>query len=593
MSKATRKAESARGGACRADLAPITHLQEKSRAVLLMQRLARSINTLACALLTALAGVAWAPDALSAPKNVCTITVNSADEKDAFRRYLPADKFRFVELVERGRPDWLASACSMGVRCDVLVISGHYDGGHEFFSEHVDSDEFLPVDEMERVSCSDSCSGLFSQLKEVYLFGCNTLNPEALHGTSEAIARMLVQSGHSPAGAERLARALSVRYADSSRDRMRHIFKDVPAIYGFSSVAPLGPTAATLLDRYLQSGGTHDVASGRAGPRILSYFAGHSLTMTRGSTDADSDAGFRRDVCQFFDDRLSIAQKVDFVHRLLNRDMAEVSMFLDRIENYFASWSDPVHQIPAVARALDEIANDQAARDRYLDFARASGEPAVRARMIALADRLRWLTAPEKRVELARMLNDQLARADVGAADVELVCMLNREHQLDDTLAALQMALPTANGMGQAGILACLGSPVGRKRVLQALTSPRDADVQIAQVYLRHHPIADLKELRDLASGIAGMPDSDTQVRALNTLAHHRLTDREILEELTRLFPLARSINVQRAIAGVLIRADYEQMAKPELLHALREHRLKSPNGQDLIDVLIRRLQVS
>ena len=243
---------------------PVTHLQEQSRAALFMQRHARSINSLACALLTALAGVAWAPDAFSAPKTVCTITVNSADEKDAFRRHLPADKFQFVELVERGRPDWLASACSTGVRCDALVISGHYDGGHEFFSEHVDSEEFLPVDEMERVSCSDSCSGLFSQLKEVYLFGCNTLNPEALHGTSEAIARMLVQSGHSPADAERLARALSVRYADSSRDRMRHIFKDVPAIYGFSSAAPLGPAAATLLDRYLQSGGARDIASGRA-----------------------------------------------------------------------------------------------------------------------------------------------------------------------------------------------------------------------------------------------------------------------------------------------------------------------------------------
>jgi len=556
-----------------------------------MQRQAQSINSLACALLTALAGIAWAPDALPAPKNVCTITINSADEKDAFRRYLPADKFQFIELVERGRPDWLASACSTGVRCDALVISGHYDGGHEFFSEHIDSEEFLPVDEMERVSCSDSCSGLFSQLKEVYLFGCNTLNPEVFHSTSPAIARMLVQSGHSPAAAERLARALSVRYADSSRDRMRHIFKDVPAIYGFSSTAPLGPAAATLLDRYFQSGGARDIASGRAGPRILSYFAGHSLTMTRGSTDADSDAGFRRDVCQFFDDRLSIAQKLDFVHRLLNRDMAEVRMFLDRIENYSAFWIDTVRQTPAVARALDEIANDQPARDRYLDFARNSEEPALRARLIALAHRLGWLTASEKHVELVRLLNDQLARADVGSADVELVCMLNREHQLDDTLAALQMA--TDNGMGRAGILACLGSPDGRAQILQALTSPRDADVQIAQVYLRHHPIADVDELRDLVSGIAGMPDPDTQVRALNSLAHHRLADRQSLEVLTRLFPLARSIDVQRAIAGVMIRADYEQIAKPELLHALREHRLKSVDGQDLIDVLIRRLQVS
>jgi len=428
-------------------------------------------------------------------------------------------------------------------------------------------------------------------MKEVYLFGCNTLNPEAFHSTSEAIARILAQSGHSPADAERLARALSVRYADSSRDRMRHIFKDVPAIYGFSSAAPLGPAAAALLDRYFQSGGTRDIASGRAGPRILSYFAGHSLTMTRGSTDADSNAGFRRDVCQFFDDRMSTEQKLDFVRRLLNRDMAEVHMFLDRIENYATSWIDTARQTPAAARALDEIANDQPARDRYLDFARKSGQPAVRARMIALAHRFGWLTASERHVELVRLLNDQLTRADVGSSDVELVCVLNREYQLDDTLAALQTT--TENGTGGAGILACLGSPDGRAQILQALTSPREADVQIAQVYLRHHPIADRNELQDLVSRIAGMPDSDTQVRALNALAHHRLADRESLEVLTRLFPLAGSINVQRAIAGVLIRADYDQIAKPELLQALREHRLESPDGPDLIDVLIRRLQVS
>jgi hypothetical protein len=31
---------------------------------------------------------------------------------------------------------------------------------------------------MEQASCSDSCPGVFAHLKEVYLFGCNTLQPE-------------------------------------------------------------------------------------------------------------------------------------------------------------------------------------------------------------------------------------------------------------------------------------------------------------------------------------------------------------------------------------------------------------------------------
>ena len=152
-------------------------------------------------------------NAAASKTTVCTITVNSSDERETFRRNLPSDRYEFVELVERGRPDWLASACRKGIRCDVLLISGHFDGGDEFYSDRVDARESLPVDEMERVSCSDSCSGLFSQLREVYLFGCNTLNAEALTHASGEVVRSLVRAGHSAADAERIARLLEERVA--------------------------------------------------------------------------------------------------------------------------------------------------------------------------------------------------------------------------------------------------------------------------------------------------------------------------------------------------------------------------------------------
>ena len=118
-----------------------------------------------------------------------------------------------------------------------------------------------------------------------------------------------------------------------------------------------------------------------------------------------------------------------------------------------------------------------------------------------------------------------------------------------------------------------------------------DEDVQIAQVYLRHRPIADVNELRLVATGITRMNNSEAQVRALDTLARHQLSDRQSLDALTHLFPVAKSIDVQRAVAGILIRADLDMFAKPELVRALRQHRLKSSDGKDLIDVLIRRLQ--
>src|SRR5437764_1087971 len=155
------------------------------------------------ALLTALLVVVWTHDVRADRKTVCTITVNSPDEKEIFRRSLPPDDFQFVELVERGRPDWLASACRKDVRCDVLLISGHFDDGTEFYSDRLGARESLPTDELERASCSDSCPGLFSQLKEVYLFGCNTLQAKPARSASGVIGQGLICSRDSHDNAAR------------------------------------------------------------------------------------------------------------------------------------------------------------------------------------------------------------------------------------------------------------------------------------------------------------------------------------------------------------------------------------------------------
>ena len=73
------------------------------------------------------------------------------------------------------------------------------------------------------------------------------------------------------------------------------------------------------------------------------------------------------------------------------------------------------------------------------------------------------------------------------------------------------------------------------------------------------------------------MRGSGAQVRALDTLARHRLSDRQSLSELARLFPATGSVEVQRAIAAVFIRADYQAIAKPEVARVLSQNRLKSP----------------
>ncbi|HEX7891777.1 MAG TPA: hypothetical protein VF522_20675 [Ramlibacter sp.] len=531
--------------------------------------------------------------ATAAKQTVCTITINSADEQKAFRKFLPADKYDFVELVERNRPDWLGSACEAKVSCDMLVISGHYGEGNEFFSDVMEIRESLSIGELERVSCSGSCPNLFANLKEVYLFGCDTLNPNAQRTASAEIVRSLVREGRSPAEAVRLAREMHAARGESSRDRMRLVFKDVPVIYGFSSAAPLGPVAASSLNQFFQSGGASQVGKGHVSGGLLRQFSAQGLASARGMTAGDSLAGMRKDVCMFADDRLSEAQRLQALHELMQRPTAQARLLLDRVERYTAGLDKAKRQQPEVAQALARIAADGSAKDRYLAFARDADEPRTRARMVNVAHALGWLS-PEQRVdELALLFKDLLARKAIAPTEVDLACAVNKDRSLDKALQPVAAGGRREDDVGHSAVRACLGGDDAHDRTLEGLVSTDDADVRIAQVYLRHRPIADASELRTVTRAIAAMNGSEAQTRALDVLARHYLSDREIVSTLQQLFARTRSSSVQNAIAGVLIRADADAIATTDLLRTLRENRLKSSSGGNMVEALIQRLQLS
>jgi hypothetical protein len=520
-------------------------------------------------------------------KTVCTVTVNSADEKEAFRKALGPGQYDFVELVERGRPDWLESACRTGVRCDVLIISGHYDGGNEFFSDQTEAREYLPVDELERVSCNGSCPGLFSQLKEVYLFGCDSLNPHPNASLAGEVGRSLQRAGMPRAESERVARSLAARHAESARDRMRLIFKDVPAIYGFSSVAPLGPTAASILRRHFQAGGAGDVGTGRASGRLLSQFSAHAMTVTKGLSGQDPLLAHRQDVCQFANDRLPPERRADFVRTLLDREIAEARMFLGRLEKFADALPPPSQRSPALAASLESIARDDATRTRYMELARDADAATTRARMIALGGKLGWLNADQVRAEISAMFEERLARNAVTPVEVELACTLNR----DGDLEGIDLAGGDPTRVSHAALLACLGDATARERVVRALSSSNEGDIRFAQVVFSHRPLDQLGELPLVVGDIAGMTSRDAQMRALHALASQRLTDPATLSELVRLYPRVDSPGVQTAIANVLLRSDFRSIASADVLRMLQAGR-RGTGGSDAIDVLIRRMQL-
>jgi hypothetical protein len=498
-------------------------------------------------------------------KTVCTITVNSADEKEAFRRRLPQDQYRFVELLEKGRSDWLRSSCAKAIQCDVLIVSGHFNAGETFYSDNVAKDDHLRVDELERASCSNSCPGLFSKLKEVYLFGCESLNPDASKYSSS--------------------------YGESGRERMRRIFANVPVIYGFSSSAPLGATAAMLIDRHFDQG-AGVIGTGSASSRLLRMFSRNGMTATRGVGESEDLAGYRHQVCQFFDDRLTPARKLAFIHDMMRRDMRQARAFFERIDRLLAALGEAERQSPAFVHALAEISADDTTRERYLAVERATRQAPLRSRMIALAANLGWLSPESRREELVAMINDVLASPAIGFADVELACSLNAAGDLSGQLSQVSVPAARAGVPAVAAVRACLGSAEARALTLAALASADDRDVQVAQAYLRHRPVSDARELRRIANEIARMPEARAQIRALDTLGRLHI-DRQIVDELTRSFAAAKSINLQRAIAEIFLRADLKAIAHADLLGVLRRHRIKSRDGVDLIDAVIGRLQAA
>jgi hypothetical protein len=528
-------------------------------------------------ILAALAA-AGAVAGVAAPTTVCTITVNSADERESFRRHLPPGDYDFVELVERGRPDWLASSCRKQIRCDVLVVSGHF-AGTEFYSSRPEAAETLKVDEIERVQCGESC-GLFSNLKEVYLFGCDSLKGEPVRSAMPEVIRELVREGATQTEARREAAALSERYAESSRELMRRLFPNVAVIYGFASLAPYGRTAGPLLDRYFEGAPPGEVGSGVPSARLLALFGPSSMVSTSGVREGEPAWAWRAQSCRYADERNSLAARVALIHEALAADGADVRMSFDRAEKFFAAL--PSAPDAGVAAELARLAADETTRGRYLTLARETADPALRVRMVDLARTVGWLDASGQRAELAAAIADVMASRAMGFGEVELVCGLNEDRALDPELALFNVArIP--RGIAQEAARACLGSDDARHEVLRALASRDERDVQLAQAYLRHRPIVDETELRRVALGVAKMPASAGQVRALETIARQHVADGETFEALGELYARTRSLDVQRAVAEIFLRSDRSAMPN-SVGETLRRRQLAA---DPLIDQLI------
>jgi hypothetical protein len=300
------------------------------------------------------------------PQTVCTITVNSADEKEAFRRRLPKGQFRFVELVERAAP---IGSPPRARRRSLATCSS-------FPATSTRATSSTPTGTTRTNTCgSTSWSAPRAAIRAGALLAAEGGLPIRLREPQPRRVEIFVVQG------------------DSGLGRMRRIFANVPVIYGFSSSAPVGATAAMLLERYFDAGASA-IGSGRRDTRLLATFARNGMTATRGAPEVPGRPQPDLPILRRAPHRRAKA----LVH---SRDDARRHEGRERFFRAHRRISRLPHGMRTGSRRHScsrspRISADDTTRGRYLAGERATADPALKARMIALAATFGWLT-PEER----------------------------------------------------------------------------------------------------------------------------------------------------------------------------------------------------
>ncbi len=190
-------------------------------------------------------------------KTVCSVTVNSNDEREAFRSELDPTYYKWVELLPQNPTGgfiprnniWIKRACEQKIKCDIMVFSGHF--ASTFLGE---SGFEVKLEDLTKFSCGSDCKDLFDSVSQVYLFGCNTLSEKNQDSrTPSEYRNILVEDGLTPHTAQRIAARRYTPYGMSIREEIRHVFPNAKQIFGYEGPGPTGPSIKNKLKTFIKT----------------------------------------------------------------------------------------------------------------------------------------------------------------------------------------------------------------------------------------------------------------------------------------------------------------------------------------------------
>ena len=366
--------------------------------------------------------------AVTQKPTVCTVTINSSEEKDIFQSYL-GDDFNFVELTEfrENEKNWFLGACKAGIECDILVISGHFGGS--FFGE---TNYHLGLTELQRRSCQQACDGILKKPKEVFLFGCNTTagkTPD--HRTPEEYTRVLVNDGFSRRQAEQISAFRYSPIGQQTQDRMKQVFPN-SRIYGFHSQAPLGRKMVPRLKSYFDSIPNYKNHLGQFPTKQENQFWSSAMK-GQWIRSVDGNGNIENPICVLEEDK-PIYKKLTWINEVLSDNVKSLSyipvidIYLQELEERFNTWEGfPADELSL----LESIQFNYRARERVNELLESPirGIISAQVQVLNFAQRVAWYDEKTYPQKLKGLIGD-IFNENLNLEQRDLICSLNVEMNL-------------------------------------------------------------------------------------------------------------------------------------------------------------------
>lgn len=509
--------------------------------------------------LAAAGGAGGAARAAEDPRfTVCSITINSDDEIQTFRKYLPEHEFRFVELTELASAtpvapsdSWFGRACEADLRCDVLVLSAHFGNtyaGHYGTTFAGRSGHTLALEELERRRCDASCPGVLSSPLEVFLFGCQTLGT-TLEGEAVPPADLALLAAHGVPPSAALRLVDEARYGvegTNNRARMQFVFTGVPHLYGFTEVAPSGAQIRPLLDAYLQGVGDYAAHLRRLKRASIPASVPPNLALAKaleptcfteagGYVESAPESERATRTCTLANPARERALQLEQIESLI-ADPGFVA-YLPTIERFFER-HDPAGFDADERAVLARIrTHDARARAVVTALARGLEMPDLRLRILRAALVLGW-TTPDEALPVQREIVLRSLRPPVWGEGRDRICGLGA-----DVLSRIEIGadeVPPESYANEFAIqaLGCLrpGDERIHARLARSLDDPREWIARVAALALRAMGASQVEVQIALAEQLA-RPEAQAREGAAAALRTLEPSDPRVIAAIRKAAP--------------------------------------------------------